>query len=79
MKSKIVKSIKILDSLIISHKNRSDGMKKLCISWSEDSRLKRLALAIASIDEDVIKCLQLVKDQLVEKPQRNKIGKKTSK
>jgi hypothetical protein len=78
VKANIKKAIRIIDALMKSHENRAQGMRNLCKNWSDDSKLKGLGLEIAIVDDNVIECIKLIKECLVEKPKRRKVEKPTS-
>ncbi len=59
-------AIGILDGLIIAHIKNSKGLEDMVKDWTSDS--KGLGMAIASVHEDVAKCLFVVKKLLEEKP-----------
>jgi len=70
MKKNIKIAIKITDELIKAHLKNSKGIRDLVNNWNSDTR--GLGLAIASVHEDVAKCLIVIKKFLEEKPKNRK-------
>ncbi len=79
MKANVKKAIKIIDVIIESHSRRALGIRNLCKEWPEDNNLKGLGLEIANVDDNVIKCINAVKECLEEEPKRRKIEKNRNK
>ncbi len=77
MPADIKKAIKIADYLITAHIKNADGMENLVKNWSTDSR--GLGLEIASVHRDVASCLEEIKNCLINKPKRRKVGLTKSK
>lgn len=67
MQKNIQIAIKVTNILIESHIRNSNGIEKLVKDWKEDSP-KSLAMSIASVHDDVAKCLIFIKKLLEEKP-----------
>ncbi|KKK72422.1 hypothetical protein LCGC14_2904050 [marine sediment metagenome] len=66
MKKNIQIAIEITDGLIKAHIKNSQGIRDLINDWNSDT--KELGLSIASVHEDVAKCLLVIKKYLEEKP-----------
>ena len=62
MRKNIQTAIKITDGLIEAHLKNAKGMRKLVDSWNAGT--KDLGLEIASVHEDVAKCLITIKNLL---------------
>lgn len=75
MKKNIRKAIKITDALIKAHYKNAKGMEELVKDWTTSS--KGLGLEIAAVHRDVAKCLEILKECLVDKP-KEKIVKSSS-
>ena len=69
MQKNIQTAIKITDHLIESHIRNSNGIRDLIKNWESDA--KGLGLSIASVHEDVAKCLLVIKKLLEEKSKCN--------
>lgn len=65
MQKNIKKAIKILDYLGEAHIRNSNGIRDLIKDWNSDA--KGLGTSIASVHDDVAKCLFAVKKLLEEK------------
>jgi len=65
MQQNIKKAIEILDYLVEAHIRNSNGIRDLIKDWNNDT--KHLGTSIASVHEDVAKCLFTVKKLLEEK------------
>jgi hypothetical protein len=66
MKKNIQIAIEITDGLIQAHLKNSQGIRDLVKNWN--SGTAELGLEIASVHEDVAKCLFVIKKYLEEKP-----------
>lgn len=70
MPQNIKRAIKIADYLIMAHIKNASGMEELVKNWSSDS--KGLGLEIASVHRDVAKCIEELKNCLIEKPKKRR-------
>lgn len=66
MQKNIKTAIKITDYLMEAHLRNSKGIRDLVKDWASDT--KGLGISIASVHEDVAKCLFTIKKLLEEKP-----------
>lgn len=78
MPQNIKKAIKIADYLITAHIKNAAGMEELVKDWKTDTA--GLGLEIAAVHRDVAKCIDELKNCLIETPKkRRKVGYSKSK
>lgn len=70
MKSNITKALLVVDGLISSHQCCAKGMREASKDWPNNT--KSLAVEIALVNEEVIRCMEYIKKYLLEEKKTKK-------